>query len=261
MRKIYILIVLLCVTVTYAQIDTTDFYKRINKQYFYLSDTDLKNLSAWITSDYFFENSQRIYAKEVYPIEIIWINPDRLFFIRRPLPNVQDSLLNIMKNLQTNLQRELNPIFTDWQKVYSNFLFKNLLPDHNFYIQNDTIYITFKADNTDSEIYSTLSFNYNGRCLNIITYDRIKKQRILIYPTYISEGNKWICSEWLTQITEEGEIKSIYKVKMEHKLIANIYFPEKIVMMLLTTDKTKVISERVYYLRNIRLDRDLKILN
>ena len=74
----------------YAQFNETEFFNRVKTIYHSLRLTGLNNFSSWVTSNVFREQTKEFYEQEVFPLEIIWKNPDQMYYIKRPLPDIKD---------------------------------------------------------------------------------------------------------------------------------------------------------------------------
>ena len=98
------------------------FLYRGNIYYYNLHVANLENFSSWITSDEFERNTKKIFQKQVFPLEMIWTKSNRVFFIKRSLPTLNDSTEHVyIEKLQLDLLNELKDIIKDWQRFLNHF--------------------------------------------------------------------------------------------------------------------------------------------
>jgi hypothetical protein len=228
--------------------------------YYVLSQTEIKNFSAWVTSNLFAEKAQNFTKEDIYPVEIIWHRPDKLFFIQRPIKAENDSVYQILEKYQHSLQKELKAILLDWKRFCVKPLLSELPPNFLFKNNGDTVIFSFRRTEAKDSLDIDIFLGKNGYCLKIVSHDRKTNQRILTYPTYTYSGNKWICAGWLVQIQDGDEITNAYTVRITNKTVNNVLLPETFVMQLQTKRETEQIFRREYQFLNIRVDRDLKII-
>ena len=141
-----IIIPLIFVHITlYAQIDEPTFFNRINTMYYALEETDLKNFSGWLTSNVFEETTKGFYKDEIFPLEVIWIKPNDLYYIRRSLPQVDDSLRNRNAEMaQSDLQKEIQALLLDWSRFYSGKLLAGMPANYVIKTLSDTVVLHFQ---------------------------------------------------------------------------------------------------------------------
>jgi hypothetical protein len=228
--------------------------------YYVLSETDIKNFSAWVTSSVFVEKAKNLTKEEVYPLEMIWYTPDKLYFILLPINIENDSVYQILMQYQRSLQKELKAILMDWKRFCVTPLLSDLPPDYQFKDRGDTVVFSFKRTEQKDSLDIEVFLNKNGSCLKIISHNPETDQRIMTYPSYIYSGNKWVCAGWLVQIQEGEEITNGYTIKVVNKTVNNVLLPDTFIMQLQTRHEMGQIFRREYGFRNIRVDRDLKIL-
>ena len=243
-----------------AQNEAVSLVERVSKMYYVLSATDIKNFSAWVTSNVFVEKTKNLTEEKIYPLEIIWYTPDKLYFIQRPINTEDDSVYQILAKYQQSLQKELKAILLDWKRFCVTPMLSDLPPDYQFTDRGDTVIFSFERVEQNDSIDVDIFLGKNGSCLKIISYDRRIDQRILTYPSYKYSGNKWVCAGWLVQIQEGEEITNAYTVKVVNKTIENVLLPDTFVMQLQTKRESGQIFRREYRFRNIRVNRDLKIV-
>lgn len=244
-----------------AQETGIDFLKKVNSLYYSIESTNLQNFSAWISSDYFTENLKNELPGEVYPIEIIWTSPNRLFFIKRPLPVISDTTKsNLAQNLQLELQQELKGVLMDWQRFYGGSIVAGLPPQYQQTDRLDTILIEYETIEQGNKIYACMYFGKNGLLLKLQLWYVDLAQMIVIYPGFNYVDNKFLCSGWQVQIFEQGEVKSGFSVQLISHKIDTYWLPKKLNMQLQTREKRELIYQREYNFYNVMTNRSIKVI-
>ena len=123
-RLIVVVILFLIINGTLlAQFNEAEFMYRVKTIYHSLNLTGLDNFSSWVTSNIFLEATKEISVEEIYPLEIIWKNPDLIYYIRRPLPQTSDTLKQ--KEIQ-DLQMDNHFEIKMTEKVHFRLIFVNI---------------------------------------------------------------------------------------------------------------------------------------
>ena len=246
-----------------AQIDESEFLYRIKTNYYSLQSKGIKNFSFWVTSDMFKNNTKEIFqGKEIYPLEVIWMNPDKLFFIKQPLPVIEDSNdIKLVNDLILDLQKELNGILVDWQRFIGSGLLDKIPEHYLFSTSDDTVKIEFQSIEENAPATIRLYFGLNGLCLKIVIENQTTKQILYTYPGYEYVDKQWLCKNWRVQILDKGEITGGFLVDIISERIDGYFIPVKIKLHVQSSDKKDKIFFRNYNCRNIMINRDLKIIS
>jgi hypothetical protein len=258
----YIIIMIWLISLINPQINESEFLYRVKTSYYSLQASGIKNYSSWITSDYFKENSKKNFTgNDVYPLELIWISPDKLFFIKRSLPEIKDTTdYNSVNQLILDLLQEIKGIYVDWQRFIGTNLLFNLPKDYLFSSINDTIKLEFQITEKQDVMNITIFFGKNGLCFKIISENLNTNETLYTYPKFDYLDNKWLCSQWQVQIQFNNEITGGFLVRMISEKIEEYYLPVKIVLLVQSKEKKDKIFKRTYNFRNIMVNRDLQIL-
>ena len=256
-----VLLIFLCIKVS-AQFDEQEFFNRIKKNYYALELTDLNNFSSWVTSNAFEEASKKIYDEEIYPLELIWVSPNDSYFIRRPIPTISDTaaLAKIME-AQSSLQEELKALLIDWSRFYAGRILASMPPDYRLELKEDTVYLSFKDPNEPQLDEVRLLFGRNGLIIQTSLVYSDSSKEILTYPEFKYTGEYWLCTGWRIQIWERGTVSSGFQVKVISDRIGKYWIPSQFQMTLQSQNIRDKLFIRVYNFRNIRINRDIQVLN
>ena len=245
-----------------AQVNEPEFFKRVNTIYYALELTDLNNFSSWISSNIFEETTKDLYKDEIYPIEFLWVKPNDPYFIRRPLPPIQDSLAAVrVQGAQDELQQELRALLMDWGRFYAGRLLTEMPTDYTLETRADTVLLNFKNYNDPRGSETHILFGLNGLVLQTSVVYRDSSETINTFPEYKYTGEYWLCTGWRVQILKNNEVISGFQVKVISRRIEKYWLPSQFQMELQSKDVRDKIFIRVYNFRNIRINRDIQVLN
>jgi hypothetical protein len=246
----------------WAQLDEQEFFNRVNSNYYALELTELKNFSSWVTSNVFEEITNKLYEKEVYPLELIWVNPNSTYFIRRPIQPLEDSTANVnVRKAQSDLQEELRGLLMNWSRFYAGRLLANMPADFVLESKSDTVLLKFISEEGPQISETIMLFGQNGLILKMMTTDQDSSQTIEIYPEYNYTGEYWLCKGWRVQILNIDQVTSGFHVKIISKRINKYWLPSQFQMTLQSKNVKDKLFLRVYNFKNVLINRDIQILN
>ena len=246
-----------------AQLDTMGFFQKVNMLYYTVESSGLKNFSVWVTSDYYRSNTDTANLAREYPLEFIWIRPNKFSFIKRPLtgPKGGDSTqILLAQKLQIELYQEFKGLIFDWQRFYGSGILTDLPAHYSLTAQQDTITLKYETLEQSQKIQVSLFFGLNGLCFKVHLMYAESGQEIYIYPVFNYLGNQWLCAGWQVQILEKNEVQSGFIVEIFSEKLDNYWFPKKVIMQLQTKETTTVVFKREYYLANLIVNRSIKVL-
>lgn len=245
-----------------APFNEVQFFDRVNSIYYTLDQTELQNFTAWLTSNVFINSTEGFFSGEVFPLEFIWMSGNRMFFSRRPLPALGDSVKDqLVENLQLSMRKELKAVFLDWQRFYSGKLLENMPPDYTLETVGDTVILRFSTLEEQKSVKNILKFGMNGICIkNTLTYPD-QNEHIDTYPIFKFTGEKWLCTGWRVQIFEGDEISTGYLVEINAQRIEKYWLPQVIKLTLQTIRDKQSRYIREYYFRNILINRNIEVMN
>jgi len=259
--RYFLLFLIILNQLSRSQVNEIEFLQTVNSLYYSLESSDLQNFSAWISSDYFRENLKDVMPNEEYPLEIIWTNPNRIFFIKRPLPVISDSVKSDMaQTLQLEMQQELKGLLIDWQRFYGGNLLAGLPAQYKLTTRSDTVLLEYETLEQGEKIQACLYFGQNGLWLKLLLKYIESPQEINIYPVFNYIENKWLCSGWQVQMLEKSEVQSGFIVQIISHKIDKYWLPKRLNMQLQTKDKKDLIYHREYNFYNVMTNRSIKVV-
>ena len=242
-----------------AQFDQTTFFIRVNSIYHNLSDSKTENFSVSVTSDYFEYNAGEGINHDTYsPIEFVWVKPRQLHFNRINFPHGADSTqqANIFQ-LQNEMFRELRGIFLDWQRFIGGNLLYDMPEKYLIDSVQDTVHIVFDSFENNEPIKMKFYFGINALCLRIETIYQNINQKIITTPTYILVDGKWLCTEWIINILQNGVINSGFSVNFQSGRNNETWLPIQALIQVQTRQKLNQTFTRLYKFRNPKVNQKL----
>jgi hypothetical protein len=264
MRIRLIILILLYVTITNslkAQFSEAEFIYKVKTSYNSLKSSGLDNFSSWVTSNIFLEAAKDISEEEIYPLEIIWKNPDLLYYIKRPLPSTGNTEeQKELQQCQMDLIQELQGLLVDWQRFFAGNILDELPKTHLITTKDDTVFVEYELSENGKNVKTKMVFGKNGLCKKIITNYVHKNEVIIVYPGYTTVENKWICNYWRVQIFVNEQIDSGFEISLKSKKIENYWIPQRLILQLQKRGIDNTMFVRDYSFRNVVLNKDLQIL-
>lgn len=256
----YVLLLLLALTINaFAQLDQTAFFNRVNSIYHNLQLSKIENFKVQVTSDYFEFNSAEGIDHDAYsPIEFIWVKPRQLHFNRINHPQIKDTAQQkIIFQLQNEMFQELRGIFMDWQRLIGGPILYDLPEEYSMDSVGDTVHIEFGSFENNQPVKMRFYFGLNAVCFKIETIYQDIKQKIVTYPSYILIDKKWLCTEWIVKIIENGEITSGFSVLFKSGKHTESWLPVQALIQVQTRQKLNQTFTRLYKFRNLQVNQDL----
>jgi hypothetical protein len=260
-QMITLFLIIFCSTIVQAQFNESEFLYRAKTIYHSLKVTGLDNFSSWVTSNIFLEATKDISQEELYPLEIIWKNPDLLYYIKRPLPNVDNTeKLKEIQQHQMDMIQELQGLMIDWQRFFAGNILDELPETYLITAVDDSVIVEYELFEEGKNVKTRILFGKNGLCLKIITHYVHKKEVIYVYPAYILEENKWLCNNWRVQIYVNKIVDSGFEISLKSRKLEDYWIPQKLVLQLQKRGINNTLFIRDYKFRNVVLNKDLQIL-
>ena len=260
-RIFFVIIFLSTLTAADGQFNESEFLYRAKTIYHSLRLSGLDNFSGWVTSNNFIERTDNIFNQEVYPFEIIWKNPNQIFYIQRPLPTLEnEEQKNVVHQAQMDLLAELKALLIDWQQFYAGNILDDLPENYLITSDQDTVFIQFEKYEDGKNTQAKMVFGINGICVKIKTRFTETNEEVLIYPGYKLVDDKWLLNKWTVQMLTNGQVQSGFVVRLESTKIENYWIPKRIIMQLKKRGLENTWFIREYTLSNIVLNKDLQVL-
>jgi hypothetical protein len=208
--------------------DEQSFFLKLENSYYTLTNTKTKNLKALVTSANFSKYAKNTWDNsEIFPLELIWFNPDKIYITEKGLPTSQQDYEKTME-MTVTLKRQLKGILVDLQRFYFSGIYKSI--PNNYQIRNNeqAVQITYEAGEGSTYTKVKQLFGLNGLLLGIEVYHSAEKKMITVKPEFKTVKTKWLCVGWEVQTSLDGQIKNGFKLKIENRFVNDVWVPSEI---------------------------------
>jgi hypothetical protein len=223
---------------TNADFNEQDFFNNLKTSYYHLSDTPIKNFVTLVTSmkmEMF--ASQQWKNAEIFPLQLIWFNPDKVYITQRGVPQLEKDKYKEYQDLIAGLKTQIRGILADLTRFYLVGLYDSIHPDYVLKHNEEAVQINFSTQEAGVITRVKYLLGYNGLLILIQVDYPLQQKRIVIYPKFKTVKNKWLCTGWNVQSYEKGQVVSGYDLKIKNHYINNVWVPGEIVLAVQKADK------------------------
>lgn len=233
------LLPLICIFFTniYSQTDLQDsfneqaFFENLKSSYYSLESTHTKNISFFVTNltvESFCSKEWK--NPEIFPLQLIWLSPNRLFISQQGVPALSDSSKIVYSKLVNDLKNQIMNMLFSLKTFYFADIYNSIPENYQLNKKENLIQIKFSSTvQEDSTLYEYY-FGLNGLCVKIISLTPAKNLKVEIYPNFKISKTKWIIEGWQVKIYNNNEIQTGYVVEMNYREKSGIWIPTDIVI-------------------------------
>jgi hypothetical protein len=230
--RLHVLAVLLLFSFSAAQdfhLDEKQFFTDLENSYFSMSGTELQNFTCLVTNSSMEDFAEKKWENdEIFPLQFIWIRPDRIFLSQQGVPALNDSLQKEFESLFSDLKQQVKAILLDLQRFYINGIYSSISQDYILVKKKQVIDILFDVTQDSLNTQFKYTFGMNGLCLKIETgYPQINRT-IITYPKFRVVKTKWLCTGWEVQIIDNGEVSSGFAVTLKNQFVDPVWVPVQV---------------------------------
>lgn len=264
MRTILLLLVFL-VGSAWSQgfhLDEKKFFTDLENSYFAMSNTDLENFTCLITNssmeDFAKENWDN---KEIFPLQFIWVKPDRIFLSQQGVPSLEDSVQQEFNQKFSDLKQQVKAILLDLQRFYINGIYSSISEEYILVKKKQVIDIIFETAADSLVTQFKYTFGMNGLCLKIETSYPSQNRIIVTYPNFKVVKTKWLCTGWEVQIVDNGDVISGFAVTLENQFIDPVWVPVEIDLQVQKKNEIGRTYTDVLKFRNYLFNQSLQLID
>jgi len=238
--------------------DEKTFFENLRTSYYSLESTDIKNISTLVTN-----LTTESFAKqewknpEIFPLQLIWLSPDRLFLSQQGVPSLRDSSKEKYSTLVNNLKAQITDILFDFKRFYFSDIYSNISENYRAVSSEDIVQVTFHSVINTDTTYHEYFFGLNGLCLRIVTFTPSTNVTIETIPYFKTSKTKWIISGWEVKMYSNNEINTGYFVELKFKEKENIWIPSEIVLSVQRKREIGKTFNEVLMFRNFLFNQSL----
>ncbi len=241
--------------------DEAVFLQNLKTSYFLLSNTQLNNFIASVSSakmDAFTKANWD--TVKFAPLQVIWRKPNDIFLteLKAPFSMNKEQKKNY-REIVDALKVQVKGILLDLQRFYLNGLLDEALMNNYVLRHNDeAVQMTFKNFDQNGTVVKYL-MGLNGLCIFIDIEYPLQEKQMVIYPEFKLVETKWLCQGWTVQTMIGGQVKSGFKLTIDYQKAQNIWLP---VSFYLEVQKAEV-KDKIFYdeirFFNYRLNQNITI--
>ena len=241
--------------------DEQTFFENIQSSYYSLESTKTKNISVLLTNVTTETFAGKVWNNpEIFPLQLIWLSPDRLFISQQGVPSLSDSLKVVYSNLVNNLKSQITDILFDLKRFYFSDIYNSISENYLLNHKEDVVQIKFSSIlQTDTTFYEYY-FGLNGLCLKIISYTPSKNLKIETIPHFKISKTRWIISGWEVQMYTKDVIQTGYSIDINYKDKKNIWILSEIILSVQRKNTVGKTFNEVLKFRNFLFDQSLHYL-
>ena len=264
MHKVYFFLLSLF-SIVFSQEDAfneQEFFKSIKDSYYTLKGTESQNFTALVTSLKMEKFSEVNWEnKEVFPLQLIWFAPDKLYLSQQGVPTIKDNKYKEYQEIVDGLKQQMRGILVDLQRFYIVGLFESISNNYSLEHDNEVVWISYNSGSIEIEVPVKITMGKNGLCLKIeISYPAENKQ-IVIYPSFKTVKTKWLCDGWSVQTIINGEVESGFILELVNDLVGNIWVPTQINIGVQKSDDPGNTYYDLIKLKNFLFNQSIELLN
>lgn len=249
---------------TYSQdnFDEKRFFQNLKDSYYYLDSTNLKNFTVLMTNlftEKFAEDHWK--NREIFPLQLIWYSPNRIFISEQGVPSLKDSLKILYSEYVSDLKVQVKDILINLRQFYIAGIYNSIPKDYIIKKLHDVVKIESSEKSAKDTINTEYSFGANGLCVKILTYIASTKTTVETIPIFTIIKTKWLITGWKVQILKSGEIESGYTIELKNNLISETWVPSDIFIKLQDVNYEGKTFQDVIKLRSYLFDQPLQLID
>lgn len=222
----------LFVSITWAQqfqLDEKAFFTNMQTSYYAIGNTELENMTCLVTNSSMEEFAKENWQNaEIFPLQFIWIKPDRIFLSQQGVPNLDEAKNSLFYENFDDLKQQVKAIILDLQRFYISGIYSSISDDYILVKKKQVIQILFETVEDSLLTQFDYTFGINGLCLKIETFYPDQNRKIVTYPLFKIVKTKWLCTGWEVQIMQDDQVVSGFAVKLENRIVDNYWVPAEI---------------------------------
>lgn len=245
-----------------SDFDQKDFFMQLKNSYYTLKDTPKENFTALVTSTEMEAFADSIWDNpEVFPLQLIWFNPDRLYLSQLGVPTIKEGKVKAYQDLVNRLKQQVRGILTDLQRFYMVGLYETIPDDYEVRAENQFVIVEYEIIKGQNLTRVEHMFGKNARCLEIRIHYPDKDEHVTIVPEYRTVKTKWLCNGWTVQTKRQDEIVSGFKVSLELGIVDDVWVPHDFVLTVQTSEaKGRTYFDRIKF-RNYLFNQSIRLQN
>jgi len=242
--------------------DEKKFFENLKTSYYSLQATDTKNITVLLTNISTEEFAMREWKNpEIFPLQLMWLSPDRLFLSQQGAPTLSDSSQKVYTDLVNSLKSQITDILFDLKRFYFSDIYNFISEDYEVINKKDVVKVTFNSVVNTDTTYFQYFFGLNGLCLKILSFTPSQNLTVEVNPSFKTSKTKWIIAGWEVKMHRNNEISTGYFAELKFKEKENIWFPSEIILTVQRKTELGKTFNEVLKFRNLLLNQSLQYID
>jgi len=262
----FLLIIFCLITLSDAQInnfDERDFFKKVRDSYYTITDENIKNFTALVTNLSLEQFAQQTWDNaEIFPIQMIWFAPDRLFLSQQGVPTLPKDKYGEYQKQIGALNQQVKGVLFDLQRFYFKGIYNSLRDDYQIGFSDEkTVEIKYVSGAGNDETHTKYIFGLNGLCVKIETAYPSQNRVIITKPIFRAVKTKWLCTGWTIQTVQNGEISGGFVISLKNKIVKDYWVPINIKIDVQKSEKQGQTFSDIIKIRNYLFNQAIEYIN
>jgi hypothetical protein len=243
--------------------DERDFFKTVRESYYNLSDENINNFTALVTNSEIEQFAQDEWGNaEVFPLQVIWFSPDRLFLSRQGVPSLPKEKYDKCQQKISDLNIQLKRIMPNLQRFIYKGVYNSLRNDYEISMTNkeQTVIIKYIRGSGTLQTVEKFYFTLNGLCRKIDITNSDNMKQITTFPIFRAVKTKWLCTGWKIKIRESNKDSSEYTISLRNKIVNDLWVPADIKINNSTTNNKEELFSSMIKIRNYLFNQSIEYI-
>ncbi len=225
----FLLILILFTQAQKASFDEKNFFETIQTSYYNLKDTELKNYLVLVQNQTTRSMAQQYWKNpDIFPLQLIWINPNHVFLSEQGIPALPDSVARKYNAIVNDLKRQVSGLLFDLKRFYLTGIFETISNDYRIDVKDRFVRVSYNLISQTDTTRNVYYFGLNGLLLKTETLSPDGHRKVTTSPVFKIIKTKWICTGWKTQIWQDDTVESGFVITLDMREYQNIWIPYNI---------------------------------
>ena len=113
------------------QLDEKEFFENIQSSYYSLNNSGINNFTCLVSNSTLEDFAKNNWDNpEVFPLQFIWIKPDRVFLSQQGVPALNDTSQEVFNSKLSDLKQQVKAVLLDLQRFYFTGIYSSISDDY-----------------------------------------------------------------------------------------------------------------------------------
>ncbi len=257
----FLLILTFFVQAQTSNFDEKKFFETIQSSYYNLKNTELKNFLVLVQNQST-QNIARQYWQnpDVFPLQLIWLNPDHVFLSEQGVPALPDTVSSQYGALVSDLKRQVSGLLFDLKRFYLTGIFETISNNYRIDVLDKLVRVAYNEVNGPDTTLNVYYFGFNGLLLKSDSFSPDGRRKVTTRPKFKIVKTKWLCVGWEAQMWLDDKVESGFIIGLDMQEYQNIWIPYNIdIVVQQARFKGATFTDRLFF-RNYIYNQSLQMI-